>query len=304
MLNSPVAISVIVPVHKATKNFTWLIGRLARQKINVPYEVLIAEDNSPDDTADRIAACIARLGVPHVKLFKMPVNLGPAGARNYAMAKAKGELFVLIDADCIIYDYQHLARLYQAHLAFPHAIIGGAIDGKGRSYAALADHFCHWRTNIPGAEAGPVNSGHLVTAHMLIPRSSWKRLGPFSQDLRTGEDTAFCLKARRHGIQIRLHGDIVLGHYDRETWKDFLSCFYAVGRDRAAVRSAAHGASPWYLSGPVLLRWLLVVPIAGALTFQHLRDWWPHDKRVVWALPAIFIGMLAVAVGVAIGKKE
>jgi GT2 family glycosyltransferase len=220
------------------------------------------------------------------------------------MSKAKGGLFVLIDADCIIYDYQHLARLYQAHLAFPHAIIGGAIDGKGRSYVALADRFCHWATNIPGAEPGPVNSGHLVTAHMLIPRAAWEKLGYFNTDLRTGEDTAFCMKARRHGIEMRLHGDIVLGHYDRETWKDFLSCFYAVGRDRMAVRSAAHGTPPWYLSGPVLLRWLLIAPIAGALTFQHLRDWWPRDKRVVLTLPAIFLGMIAIAVGVAIGGKE
>lgn len=295
------AISVIIPTHCFHRDLELLIGDLGRQRCSQPFEVILADDAMPEADHLRVQDCLSRLGPAACRLVRLERNSGPATARNMAMQQALGEVFILIDSDCRLHDAGHLERLYARHLEHPGALIGGGIAGFGAGCVALADRFCHWSTNIPGVVQEQLRSGHLVTAHLVIPRAVWKRIGPFRDVLRTGEDTAFSLAARRAGVPIRLDGDIVLHHHDRESLSAFLRCFYVTGKYRAAVRQVAYGSSPLFLSGPVPLRWLLALPIACGLTLQHLRSWWPHDKRVLAALPLVFLGMAAMAAGVAVG---
>ena len=220
------------------------------------------------------------------------------------MEHAQGEVFLLIDADTVIRDEDHIAKLWKAHLEYPEAILGGGVNGIGKGYAAFCDNYCHWATNIPGVSAHCVDSKHLTTAHMLLPKGVWKQIGPFDLRLRTGEDTAFCLKALQRGITLRLHGEIVLDHIDRQSWRDLWRCFYETGRDRRSSRMIAYGKAPWFLSGPKILRVFLAPTIALALTAGHLRTWWTHDKRVVLALPGILFAMFAMGCGVATGRGK
>src|SRR5262249_28824630 len=158
-----------------------------------------------------------------------PKNGGPAAARNAALARAQGRVLLFIDADCSIPDKDFIARACNTHLQHPEAVIGGGVQGYGNGYVAFADRFCHWATNIPAKTPGVVFTGHLVTANMIFSRDVFNQVGPLDERLRTGEDTVWCLKARSAGIELRLHGCLTLTHHDRETWKDFLACFYQVG---------------------------------------------------------------------------
>jgi glycosyltransferase involved in cell wall biosynthesis len=270
-----VNLSVIIPVYKAGAHFARLITALAEQETNFNYEILIADDGSPDDTVARILRHIQSLSTPSVKLLPLSKNTGPAGARNCAISHAKGEAFVLIDADCMVISKDYLAHIFRAHQQHPRAIIGGGVQGRGKGVMAFGDRYCHWGTNVPGKPPAPVESGHMVTANMIIPREVFEKIGPFDASLRTGEDSAFCIKARANRIELRLHGDCIVAHQDRETLRDFLSCLYWVGRDRADSRKAAYGRTPFYLAGPAVLRWILAPLIACALTAKNLRAWWP-----------------------------
>ncbi|MEW6386719.1 MAG: glycosyltransferase family A protein [Thermodesulfobacteriota bacterium] len=299
-----VEISVIIPVYNPEDIFFRLLEELVAQDLEVPYEIVIVDDCSPGEGFSRIKKHLEALGQAKIKLLRTPRNSGPAAARNLGIQRSQGNVLVLIDADCLVLQRRHLARLYRAHLEHPEAIIGGGVAGSGRGYAAFADNYCHWGTNIPGTPPQALTSGHLVTAHMLIPKSIWKKVGPFDPSLRTGEDTAFCLKSRRQGIELRLHGDIILGHQDRETWRDFLKSFYKVGKDRAAVRRSVYGEVPWFLAGSACRRGFLAPVIAGGLVAHLLIRWWPYDKRVLLAVPGLWAGMLAMALGVASGEDK
>ncbi|OGR84191.1 MAG: hypothetical protein A2902_00080 [Elusimicrobia bacterium RIFCSPLOWO2_01_FULL_64_13] len=301
MTQETAAISVIIPVYRAGEDLISLLTELAGQKTDFSYEVLIADDASPDDTAERIERHLRSLADPSFQLLRLPKNAGPAGARNFAISRARGGLYLLIDSDCGDVPRDYLARVLEAHRRHPDSVIGGGVEGKGWGWVAFADRFCHWSTNIPGTAPAPVRRGHLVTANMAIPRKVFEKVGPLPA-LRTGEDSAFCFKARAEGIELRLHGDLVVAHRDRRTLGDFLSCLYWVGRDRADSREAAYGRVPWFLKFPA--RWFMAPMIAAGLTAKNVAAWWPHDKKVVLALPLIALGMAAMAAGAAVGPRE
>ncbi len=295
------AVSVIVPVYNSPPGFFDLLDSIRLQKRDTPFEIVIADDASLDETASKAERYLKSM--PNARVVRLAKNLGPAAARNAGVKAARSDAFLFIDSDCLLCDETFIARFFAAHRAYPEVVIGGGIRGMGKGIVAFVDRFCHWVVAIPEKPAGPLVSGHMVTANLLIPRRAFEAVGGFDVTLRTGEDTAFCLKARELGIPLRFHGELMLVHHDRERARDFLMNLYLVGRDRAQSRISVFGKAPWFLAGPAPLRWLLVIPIALALTARNLRSWLPYDWRVLVALPGIFLGMAAMAVGVAVGRN-
>ena len=72
---SPVCVSVIVPVYNSSATLAQVLGALSRQNCFQPFEVIVVDDGSTDNTAD-IAASFAS-----VKYIRQE-NAGPASARN------------------------------------------------------------------------------------------------------------------------------------------------------------------------------------------------------------------------------
>lgn len=69
------------------------------------YELIIADDASPDGTVTVIEEVLAAYPRPHVsiKLFKHGKNLGLVNNFNYAMAEATGDIFVMMAGDDVSY---------------------------------------------------------------------------------------------------------------------------------------------------------------------------------------------------------
>jgi glycosyltransferase involved in cell wall biosynthesis len=86
-------ISIIIPAKDAAKTLDrCLQGVLQQNGLNLPYEVIVVDDGSRDDTAN-----IAQ----HydVRVHRQP-NAGPAAARNAGADLARGDLLVFTDDDC------------------------------------------------------------------------------------------------------------------------------------------------------------------------------------------------------------
>jgi succinoglycan biosynthesis protein ExoO len=74
------------------------IGRAidsALSQINVSVEVVVADDCSSDDTRERVLA----ITDPRVRLIALEHNKGPGGARNAAIAAARGHWIAVLDSD-------------------------------------------------------------------------------------------------------------------------------------------------------------------------------------------------------------
>jgi GT2 family glycosyltransferase len=96
----PVRISVVVPTCNRAARMMRLIDALAAQNIGEPFEVVVVDDVSKDDTLSRLRAAAHQLPFSLV-IVESAVNTGPAGARNRGWRKANGELIAFVDDDCV-----------------------------------------------------------------------------------------------------------------------------------------------------------------------------------------------------------
>lgn len=95
-LVNPHLVSIITPAYKAVAVIAQTIASVQSQTYT-DWELLIADDCSPDDTRDVIARHCARDSRIHMLALKK--NGGPAAARNAALARARGRWIAFLDSD-------------------------------------------------------------------------------------------------------------------------------------------------------------------------------------------------------------
>lgn len=92
----PVRVSVLIPAYNAAAYMERAI-RSALCQTMPDLEVIVVDDASSDATA-AIATRLAEQD-RRIRLVHLPVNRGPAAARNVALAQARGDWVALLDAD-------------------------------------------------------------------------------------------------------------------------------------------------------------------------------------------------------------
>jgi len=86
-------ISVIVPCYNGGQTIQRCIESLVEQS-HRPHETIVVDDRSTDMSVELLR------GLP-VTIVSRALNGGAAAARADGAAKAKGEIFAFLDADCI-----------------------------------------------------------------------------------------------------------------------------------------------------------------------------------------------------------
>lgn len=146
-------VSVITPVFNAAR---WLPETLASVKAQTltDWEHILVDDVSTDDSVavvERAAKEDAR-----VRLFHMPNNGGPAGARNLALSVARGRFIAILDADDL-WDTEKLAHCVAFMISRGHAFIyhdsriisdSGTVVGAVFGPDELNMHTLHTRRGI------------------------------------------------------------------------------------------------------------------------------------------------------------
>jgi len=89
-------VSIVTPAYRASRFIGSTIESVLAQE-HTRWEMIIADDCSPDDTVDvvnRYAAADSR-----VRLVKLNQNHGAAGARNAALEETRGRYVAFLDSD-------------------------------------------------------------------------------------------------------------------------------------------------------------------------------------------------------------
>ena len=163
------------------------------------YELIIADDASPDSTVAVIESVLAENPRPHVsiKVIKQPKNLGLVGNFNAALAAATGEVFVMMAGDDVSYP-QRSRLMAEAFAKNPkvRAVTCASrhINAEGlaipsRSPSPTSQTFEHGRGRRTLSAGAPV-TGALVAYH----RSASDIFGPLSLDAGV-EDTDYVFRA-------------------------------------------------------------------------------------------------------------
>jgi glycosyltransferase involved in cell wall biosynthesis len=189
--------SVIMPAYNAGAFLAEALDSVVRQETALPYEIIVVDDGSSDDTG-----AVARR-FPAVRVLRQ-ANAGPARARNRGIAAARAELIFFLDADDRAEPgrFERQARFMLANPAVALSFGNWTVENEPGSYLArfgLAgppDRFIELATPL----ARLLAEGCFVpTSTVAARRAALLAAGGFPEDRRYAEDYALWLAVAAAG---------------------------------------------------------------------------------------------------------
>ena len=215
-------ISVIVPVRNGMPWLEEQLRALAEQECDEPWEVIVANNNSTDESVQ--VAQEWSLRSPSIRLVDASKAQGPGGTRNAGVEAASGELLAFCDADDIVAQgwlRAHIAALAEADISagvFDYWSLNGQPAPSPLSYA-LPPAIGLFGF-LPAAGSG----------NLAIRRSAFEDVGGFSEDLMTGEDLDLSWRVQLRGHRFALNTDAVLARRDQRGFTAVFRRYTSYGR--------------------------------------------------------------------------
>lgn len=275
---APVA-SVIIPVHGQLDVTLRCVVSILRAADATAFEIVLADDASPDNTGAAVAEAVGDL--PGFRVLRGTENVGFLRTCNAAAATATVPYLLFLNNDTIVldgwldelvqtFDDVPEAGLVGAKLVYPSGVLqeaGGVVwsDGSAANFGRLDD-----------ADAPAYNYrrdvDYVSGAAILVSADAWRTVGGFSDAFAPAyyEDTDLAMKLRGAGYRVLYQPLATVVHVEgvtsgtdlaagakryqvvnRErfvaTWRDELARFGCSGDlSRATVDRAAKGRILFY----------------------------------------------------------
>ncbi|MBC7185401.1 MAG: glycosyltransferase family 2 protein [Calditrichaeota bacterium] len=222
----PAGASVIIVSWNTKELALRCIESVFAKNRQVGLEVIVVDNGSADGTT----AALRQL-YPQVLLVANRENLGFARAVNQGLAAAKGELFVVMNADTALLSEEPILRIQRFLCAQPRVGIVGATlvapDGKvlsrGRRFQNVANlakiHLMFASAPVFGghkemSDDVPLWVDYVDGAFLAVRRKVVAQVGPMDEaHFLYGEDMEWCLRARKAGWQAAVLPDVVVRHH-------------------------------------------------------------------------------------------
>lgn len=229
-LPDPVVSILVVSYNTRAMTLECLASVIAETQ--VPHELIVLDNDSPDGSAAAIAEAF-----PDVRLIASRDNHGFAKGNNLAAREARGRYLLLLNPDTLVLDGA-IDRLVGFAERVPQAGIWGGRTLKGDGtldpVCAFGDQtlwslFCR-TSGLARVFAGSAlfnpelyggwardserEVGVIQGCFLLVERRLWDALGGFDPVFGTyGEETDFCRRARDRGARPRLTPEAEIIHY-------------------------------------------------------------------------------------------
>jgi glycosyltransferase involved in cell wall biosynthesis len=202
-------VSVVLPVRNGALTIDAQLAALAVQEDRFPWELLVSDNGSTDDTRARAKRWSGRLPV---RIVDAAGQRGPGHARNRGVAAARGTWILMCDADDVVTPPWRRALTTALQT---HELATGPLDRR-----ALNARYEH-RWGGPAVTTGPrLAYRHLVMipgCNLAFRRTVFDDVGGFDTTLRRGEDVDFVWRALQGGARIAFADDAVVQHRLRAT---------------------------------------------------------------------------------------
>lgn len=226
-------VSVIIPVYKDWYRLGLCVNALATQRYNSDLFEVIIVNNSPESTMP--------------EGFYLPPNCrvineskkGSYAARNAGIRQAIGDIIAFTDSDCIP-DKKWVAEGVKALDNNPTF---GRIAGKiqlhfksdKRTTADLYEMVYAFNQ-----ELYVKNDGTCVTANLFTYRYVLDSVGLFNENLLSGGDYDWSIRAQKAGYSILYAEDVKVSHPARGDMKELITKAKRVGGGQAGFNGEAH----------------------------------------------------------------
>jgi glycosyltransferase involved in cell wall biosynthesis len=214
------AVSVVIPAYNQASLLARLLDSLAAMTDAPPFEIIVVDDASLDDTEGVVSAWIAAHPTLHCRYFRQARNQGPGAARNRGLNEARSALVAFTDTDCVV----------SAH--WLRALLSGftedTIVGVGGPVAPYNPESLFAVYNTINGTLQP-NLAHdypipfLVTCNCAYRREALREVGGFPDDIPTpgGEDVAASIALYKRGRRFAFARDAHVQHDFGDAWRSF-----------------------------------------------------------------------------------
>jgi GT2 family glycosyltransferase len=193
-------VSLVIPTVDRADAVYNLLRHLEHQE-EPPLEIVVVDQSAAEDA--RLAGYAA--ANPRVRVHRIPVR-GLPNARNVGAGLARGDVILFLDDDSIpdrALVRAHAARYADAAVGGVGGRVEGGYDAAGAGTGRFDPADGRVVRNFAGGSA--CEAEHLPGGNMSFRREVFERIGGF--DLRfggsaIGEETDFCLRARRAGFRL------------------------------------------------------------------------------------------------------
>jgi succinoglycan biosynthesis protein ExoA len=308
-------ISVVAPIRNEGSNVEHFVSDLAAQDFAGEIEVLVADGNSDDGSAERLRAAAWAAGI-NLRVLDNPAGWVSQGL-NTCIREARGDLIVRLDCHSR-YSADYLRRCAELSERTGAWNVGGRLVPTGttpmeRAVACAMDSPFGGIGWTRAAGGGPVETD-TVTFGAFRPEA-FKHAGMFDETLVRNQDDEFNLRLRRAGGQIVLDPDITVMYRPRGSIGRVWRQYYEYGlwkvpvmlkhRRVLTVRSVAPLAFVLGTAALVsiarfplarrllVLQWSLYAAAGLAFAVRSVHDRgesWGLLPRVLAAFPAFHLG--------------
>jgi GT2 family glycosyltransferase len=214
--------SIVVPVYNHLAHTLACLRSLAQSGDRTPFEVIVVDDASGDDTSQRLP------GIGGLRYHRNPHNLGFIGACNAGAALARGEFIVFLNNDTVVQagwldallgtfaEYPD-AGLVGAKLVYPDGRLqeaGGIVfnDASGWNYGRFEDPADPRYNHVRDAD-------YCSGAAIALPTAVFRRLGGFDARYAPAyyEDTDLAMRVRADGLRVLYQPASVVVHHEGVT---------------------------------------------------------------------------------------
>lgn len=200
--------SIVVPTYNRKEKLRETINAVAKQDYP-DYELIIIDDGSSDGTEELVKELQQKFPL---RYFKQN-NKGPAVARNLGVEKARGEIIVFTDDDCVP-EKNWLTELKKGFRNKNIAVVGGSSPFEESK--RLIDR---WQISQAKNHGERYQSNNLA-----IKKDIFLKMGGFntSFDYQGAEDTELLLRLRTKGYRFCRNKKAVILHKHRNNFKSLL----------------------------------------------------------------------------------
>jgi GT2 family glycosyltransferase len=283
-VNPDPTVSVILCVKDGGDLLRVQLDALAQQQAHADWELLVVDNGSQDDTADRVRRWFS--GHPQVtgRLVDGSARPGLAAARNLGAASSTRELLLFCDADDEA-DPHWVQELADALLDAP--MVAGHLALERLNSRQLLNQRKHVLPRNPGSAYG---QDFAVGANFGIRRDVFHQVGGCDERLLgAGEDLDLSMRVQALGHPLGLAPLAVMHYRMRPETKSYLRQQYRYGQAAGALMRG-NGGKDQAMTGDSAVSWLArhlpraMAQPTGPSAFElrqriaYRRGVWAHRK--------------------------
>ncbi len=256
IFGSEIQVSFVVPHYNDTDGLTktlWSIFDYSKStRLPLSIEVIVVDDHSLSDRDFESAVeeftrgihALDEKGRVQISTVRLPLNSGPARARNVGAAAARESILVFIDCgvnfDAAIDNLLHLVAKSIAEVAAPRI----TLDKADKRQNGL---LIYQRLQFPldvGKTSGSVGRGgpsYVPSTLLLVASATFLHHGGFDESFRYGEDVDFVKRVSNSGGRCYYDSDVSATHPPRGSLSSLANQAFNYGTSMAPLHRSTKG---------------------------------------------------------------